>query len=415
MNTIRKIILSAAMLACAPAVLAQNVKIAYIEPLSGGMANVGELGAKNLGFIIDEINAKGGVLGGRKFELVTFDNKLSPQESLVALKSAIDQNIQYITQGNGSSVAAALIDGVNKNNDRNPDKRVVFLNHSAVDPDFTNSKCSFWHFRFDANSDMKMAAITDAIKKDTKVKKVFLVNQDYSHGHQVTKAAKAMLKQKRPDVQIVGEDLHPLAKVKDFAPYVAKIKSAGADTVITGNWGADLTLLIKAAKDSGLDAQWYTYYAGGFGFAPAVGDAGVGKVKAVVEWHANVPNPKAEAFYASYKKKYPDAKDEFFYYRMKNMMELLAKAMEQAKSTDPLKVAQALEGMKYQADMGEVEMRKDDHQLIQPLFIGTMAKAGTPGVKHDLEGSGYGFSNDIQVPPKDTALPTTCKMKRPSK
>ena len=142
----------AASLASTGAPAADTIKLAYLEPLSGGMANVGEEGAHNFQFVIDQLNAAGGALG-RKFELVPLDNKLSPQESLIQLKTIIDQKIQYVTQGQGSSVAGALIEALNKHNERNPESRVLFLNYAAVDPDLTNSKCSFWHFRLDANTD----------------------------------------------------------------------------------------------------------------------------------------------------------------------------------------------------------------------------------------------------------------------
>ena len=400
-------------------VLAQSsdtVKIAYIDPLSGFMANVGEIGVKNFRFIIDQINAKGGVLGGKKLELVTFDNKLSPQESLVALKAATDQGIQYITQGNGSSVAGALIDAVNKHNERNPKNRVLFLNYAAVDPDFTNDKCSFWHFRFDANSDMKMEALTNMMKDDKSIKKVYLINQDYSFGHQVARAAKEMIGKKMPGVQIVGEDLHPLAKVKDFSPYIAKMKAADADTVITGNWGNDMSLLVKAARDAGLGATFWTYYGGGLGTPGAIGEGGLGRIKQVTEWHNNVTNADMEAFYDAYRQKYAsDPKDEWAYYRVKNLVEMFAKSVNQAKSTDPVKVAYALEGMKYSGSLDEVVMRKEDHQLIQPLYISTMQKKGTSGVPHDVEGSGYGFRTDRLITANDTVLPTSCKMQRPAK
>ena len=95
---------------------------------------------------------------------------------------------------------------------------------------------------------MKMEALTTYIKDRPDVKKVYLINQNYSLGQQVSRAAKEMLARKRPDVKIVGDDLHPIGQVKDFSPYIAKIKQSGADTVITGNWGPDLALLIKAAK-----------------------------------------------------------------------------------------------------------------------------------------------------------------------
>ena len=91
-----------------------------------------------------------------------------------------------------------LIDAVQKHNDRNPGQTILYLNYAAVDPDFTNSKCSFWHFRFDANSDMKMEALTTYMAKDPKIKNVYLINQNYSFGQAVTRAAKEYLARKRP-------------------------------------------------------------------------------------------------------------------------------------------------------------------------------------------------------------------------
>lgn len=248
-----------------------TIKVAYIDPLSGPFANVGDAGAKHFSYMFERVNAAGGVLGGKKFELVTFDNKSSPKESLVVLRNVIDQGIQYITQGNGSHVAGALIQAVEKHNRRNPDSPILFLNYAAVNPALTNEQCSFWHFRFDANSEIKLQAITDFIKDQPSIKKVYLINQDYAHGHVISKVTKEMLAKKRPDIEIVGDDLHPIGKVKDFSPYVAKIKASGADTVITGNWGNDLSLLVKAGRDAGLDVDYLTYYGGGLGAPSAIG------------------------------------------------------------------------------------------------------------------------------------------------
>jgi len=134
---------------------ADTVKIAFIDPLSGLMAPVGQNQLKSWQYVADVANQKNWA-GAHKFEVVGFDNKLSPQESLTILKQAVDQNIRYIVQGNGSSVGLALEDAVAKHNERNPGKEIVYLNYAAVDPDMTNSKCNYWHFRLDANSDMKM-------------------------------------------------------------------------------------------------------------------------------------------------------------------------------------------------------------------------------------------------------------------
>jgi branched-chain amino acid transport system substrate-binding protein len=410
-------------------VYAQTVKIAYIDPLSGAFANVGQAGLKQFQFVADDIN-KRNLTGGPKLEIVGFDNKTSPQESLNVLKKVIDDGIRIITQGNGSNVAGALIDAVQKHNDRNPDKSILYLNYAAVDPDFTNSKCSFWHFRWDANSDMKMEAMTSYMAKDPKIKNVYLINMNYSFGQAVSRAAKADLARKRPDVKIVGDDMHPIGQVKDFAPYIAKMKAANADTVITGNWGNDMSLLIKAAKDAGFNAPFYTYYGGGLGALAAVGEAGEGKVKQITEWHANVVPNKTEKFANSFNAKFGGPPDylTFYYLRVNNEMYMLAEAIKQAKSTDPKAIALKLEGMKYPGDMGEVEMRAADHQLIQPLYISTVHKAyhdpkskdpkdpkkGTDSqVKYDQDNSGFGFKTDARIDAYVSAQPTSCQMKRP--
>jgi branched-chain amino acid transport system substrate-binding protein len=395
-----------------PALAAGPIKIGYLDPLSGPFANVGEHGTREAMLAMESVNSAGGVLGGAKFELETFDSKSSPQEALISLKQMTDQGIRYFFMGNGSNVAIALSDAVTKHNTRNPDQSILFLNYGAVDPSLTNDKCSFWHFRFDADTDMKMQALTNYMGQQKSIKKIYLINQDYAFGQGVSRAAKAMLAQKRPDVEIVGDDLHPVGKVKDFAPYVSKIKASGADTIITGNWGNDLSLLVKAAKESGLKAEFYTYYAGIVGGPTAIGQAGE-DVRQVSMWHNNVGDTGSNALAESYRKRFPDAKDDFFFLSLKNGMEMLAKAMNQAKSTDPVKVAKALEGMKYQGITGEVEMRSDNHELIQPLFISSFVKAGSKGVKYDVERTGMGFKTEGRVEAKDTALPTTCKMDRP--
>jgi len=390
-----------------------QLRIAYIDPLSGAFANVGEQGLKHFQAMADEINAKGGI-NGQKVEVIGFDNKVSPQESLNQLKRVIDMDIRYITQGNGSSVAGALIEAVNRHNERNPGKEILYLNYAAVDPAFTNEKCSFWHFRFDANSDMKMESLTSWMAQNKNIKKVYLINQDYSFGHAVKKAAREMLARKRPDIQIVGDDLHPLGKVTDFAPYVAKMQQAGTDTVITGNWGQDMSLLIKAAKDAGFKGDFYTYYAGGLGALPAMGESAVGHVKQVTEWHVNVLPSSFEKGSQDFKKKH---NIDFYYMRVRTAMLMFAEAGKRAKSNDPKALAYALEGMKFDTPTGEVEMRKTDHQLIQPLYLSTVFKQASKGgpkeVKYDIEGTGLGFKTDAKLEAYTSAQFTSCNMTRP--
>ena len=403
------------LLACSAAARAQ-IKIGYIDPLSGLMAATGDHGLRELQFAASRINERGGILG-QKIEIVAMDNKLSPQESLTVLKGAIDSNIHFITQGNGSGAGLALQDAIQKNNDRDPSKAVVYLNYAAVDPDATNSKCSFWHFRFDANSEMKLEALTEFIKGKPDIKKIYLINQNYSHGQQVSRAAKEYLKRKRPDIEVVGDDLHPLGSVKDFAPYAAKIKASGADAVITGNWGNDMSLLIKAVKDTGGKVTFYTFYAGGIGSPTAIGEAGVGTVKQITQWHTSVVPNKIQKDMLDFHKKYANL--DYYYMQVRNELFMLAEAIRKVDSDDPLKVAYALEGMKYESPTGEVEMRATDHQLLAPLYISTIqktaAKGGPKEVTYDLENQGIGFLTDARFEPYVSAQPTTCQMKRPPK
>ncbi|HXN15291.1 MAG TPA: branched-chain amino acid ABC transporter substrate-binding protein [Usitatibacter sp.] len=386
---------------------AADFVIGYIDPLSGGAASAGLSAQKHMVYLADKINAAGG-LNGQKIQVLSYDNKVSPQESLIMLKKAIDEGARIVFQGNGSSVAHAITDAVLKHNERNPGKEVLFFNYAAIDPALTNEKCHFWHFRFDADVDMKMKALTEAIAKDPKIKKVYLINQDYSFGKAVAAAARSMLGVRRPDIQIVGDELHPLQKVQDFSPYVAKIKASGADTVITGNWSNDMLLLFKAGKDAGLSVNWYTYYGGGLGSVPAIGKDGVGHLKQVTEYHNNVL-PELPADEVGFHQRYTDKADEVFYWRLFNTFAMLDSAAKRAKSNDPVKLARALEGAKLSTALGEIEMRADNHQLLQPLFVSTLSDK----TRFDLEGSGLGFVTDAKIDAKDTALPTTCKMQRP--
>jgi branched-chain amino acid transport system substrate-binding protein len=395
----------------APLAQADTVKIAFIDTLSGTFAPVGQNELKSFQMLAETANQQKWA-GNNTLEFVGFDNKGSPQESLIQLQAAIDQGFRYITQGNGSGVALALIDAINKHNERFPGQEVVYLNHAAVDPDLTNSKCSFWHFRFDANSDMKMEALTTYMAKDSSIKKVYIIGQNYSFGQSVSRAAKEYLKQKRPDVEIVGDDLHPIGQVKDFSPYIAKIKASGADTVITGNWGADLSLLIRAARDADLKVNFYTYYAGTPGVPTAMGAAGAGRVKLITYWTPNNDTFSGKEIVESFKKKF---NEDFFEMDTYTIVEMLSKAIKDTNSVDPVKVAFDLEGMKAKTMNGDVEMRKADHQLQQDLYIATWTKTDGQAVRYDQENTGYGWRVDQKIDSNLVTQPTSCQMKRPNR
>lgn len=392
------------------------IRLALVESLSGPFANTGEAVSRNLLWAVERVNARGGVPlpgGARPLQLDRYDSKGQTEEALSALRAAIDNGAQAVLQGNSSATAAAILDAVDKHNERDARRRLLFLNYSAVDPILTNERCSFWHFRFDAHADMRIAALMAVFKEDRAVGSAYLIGQDYSFGQAVLRESRRRITELRPDVRIVGEELHPMGKVKDFAPYAVKIKASGAQAVFTGNWGNDLTLLVKAAREVGFEGKFYTFYGNALGAPAALGDAGVGKVIAVADWLPNVPTPESAAFYRSFRARFPNPADDYVHMRMQLMIEALAQSIAQAGSTEAAAVAARLENAKVSLAGRSGRMRAADHQFQQPLVVGLMDRQGTPGVTFDVEGSGYGFRVIKDIAPEVAELPTTCRMQRP--
>ena len=411
-----------AFAACLPVVaVAQSaapaVRIALIESLSGPFGNTGEAVFRNLVWATERVNARGGVKlpsGAQALHIERYDSKGQNEEALAALRSAIDDGIRVIAQGNSSATAAVLIDAINKHNEREPAKRVLFLNYSAVEPALTNEKCSFWHFRFDAHADMRMAALMDVLKDDKALKSIYLIGQDYSFGQSVLREARKQLAQQRPDVQIVGDELHPMARVKDFLPYAVKIKQSGAQAVLTGNFGNDLTLLVKAAKEVGFEGKFYTFYGNALGVPGVLAEAGVGKVIAVADWFPNTPGADSERFYQAFRQRFPKPQDDYVHMRMQLMVEALTQSIEKAGSTEAAAVARQLEKASVSVSGLAGAMRAADHQFQQPLRVAVMDRQGAPGVKFDVEGSGFGFRVIKTISQTGAEQPHSCQMNRPS-
>jgi len=408
--------LCAGMLPAVNAQPAPPIRLALVEGMSGDFANAGEAVFRNLLWAVERVNARGGVkLSGaaRFLQLDRYDSKGKNEEALSALRAAMDDGARIVLQGNSSATAAALVDAIEKNNERDPSRRVLFLNYSAVDPVLTNERCSFWHFRFDAHADMRVTALMEVMKNDAGLKRAYLIGQDYSFGQAVLRESKRQLATLRPDVRIVGEELHPIGRVKDFAPYASKILASGAQAVVTGNWGNDLTLLVKAAREAGFNGSFYTFYGNALGAPAAIGDAGIGRVVAVADWLPNVQTRESELFYRAFRERFPKPVDDYVHMRMQLLVEALAQALERAGSVDSVAVGRALENAQVSLAGQSGRMRATDHQFQQSLVVGVMDRQGSPGVKFDVEGSGYGFRVVRTIPAERAEMPTSCKMQRP--
>ncbi len=392
------------------------IKLALIEGLSGPFGNTGEVAYRNLLMATERVNQRGGVRlksGAHALQLQRYDSKGQAEEALSMLGAALQDGAGFVLQGNSSAVASVLIDGLQKHNERQPNQAALLLNYAAVDPALTNERCSFWHFRFDAHADMRMTALMSVMKTDKALQRVYLIGQDYSFGQSVLREAKRQLGVQRPDVEVVGEELHPMGRVKDFLPYMQKIKASGAQAVITGNFGNDLTLLVKAAKDAGFTGKFYTFYGNALGAPAAMGEAGVGQVLAVADWMPNVTGPESLKFYQGFKQRFPNPTEDYAHLRMHIMIEALVQALEQTGTTQAVPMALALEQIKLQRFGQSVAMRASDHQLQQPLVVGVMDRVGQSGVPFEVEGSGFGFRIVQSLTAAQVQMPTVCQMKRP--
>jgi branched-chain amino acid transport system substrate-binding protein len=213
----------------------------------------------------------------------------------------------------------------------------------------------------------------------------------------VQRDVKAYLAKLRPDVQVVGDELIPLGKIKDFAPYITKIKASGAQALITGNWGPDMNLLIKAGIDAGIDLRYYTMYAHLAGGAVAIGPGGDGKVRSVMSFNENIApeigNKEAEAWTKAFRDKYPF---DFYAAGFRTIFEYLQAATNKAGSVDPVKIALALEGLQLKDFLGYVTtMRKDDQRIIGEYFV-----APSEGREITIRKTGLGWGTEVTVLPR---------------
>ena len=407
-------LLSLFLISCEKKETSGPIKIAAIEPLSGPYAAVGKDLIDGIVFSASEINKNGGI-NGRMIEIVPMDNAMKAEKTTELLRKAIDDDIRFITQGGGSSHALNIIKQLEKYNSRNPGKEVLFLNHSAVTTSFTNDDCTFFHFRFDSNVDMKVAGLVSHMSKDNSVKKVYLFNQNYVYGQTFRETATRLLEKNAPNIEIVGDELiQPFGKVQDFNPYITKIKLSGADTVLTGNWGPDAYRFVNALKDAGLKVKMFGIYIS----APS-GMAAMGKNllynDVIVVKEFNPTNSNAPDWYKNYENEIikstemtPDAD------RLRFMLEMFKSAIEKANSFEPVDIAYALEGIEGRSvDGGKIFMRKDDHQIhfdMQALLVSEKVDQSIIYRSKDFDMS---YINVGNIPVEDITLDTSCKMKRP--
>lgn len=399
-----------ALMSTSVAVAADTFKFAMIDPFSGPAAIVSERIEKVLSFAVDKVNAEGGI-NGQQIEILTYDNKLSPQETAIQAQKAIEAGATILQTSVSSGNTFALVDFVKKHNRRNPDNKVIVFDGASHDPAITGSKCSYYSFSWVLNAEMKTRGLAAYIAGRKDVKKVFLLNAEGSSGASTRQSVLDMVGEARPDIEWVGDDIHPLQKITDFAPYIAKIRNSGAQAVITSDWGPDLALVLKAAGEADLDVEWFTYFTTGPGAPTAIAQAGLdGLVYSAFDGDAGIDNASLKAYEEAFRPVKGTSASPFP--GDTSAIRALAKAAKAAGSNDVDALVAALEGIEFETVYGApATVRPDDHQIITQMAISRLVPAGEGDL--DEEGTGWGWENVAVVPAEAITMPNTCEMDRP--
>jgi branched-chain amino acid transport system substrate-binding protein len=410
MRTIYSLLIVAALVVPSYCVFAvETNRVALIDALSGPHADIGFTSVRQYQEAIENVNSVGGT-PVFKLELVPLDDASSTEQALRSLELAIQQGIRYVAQGSNPEISIALVEAIAAYNSDNPNREILFLNFGDGAPELNNEKCSFWHFRFDASIAMKLQTLIAAIPDDGSVRTIYLLNQDDVWGHSASREALRILTATRPRIQIVGDEVHPAGEAQDFSAYLARISDSGADAILTADWGNDLIAFMQAAGRAGGGTRIYVASNSIAGVPAAIGAGGIDRVYAVFTWHSNIGENLLDEFAGAYGAKHNEEWSGLPSYISTQM---LVTAMQTTRSAEPLRVARILEGLSFLGASSPIAMRSDNHQLLQPLYVATLARAGTKGVNNAVGNTGLGWKTVLRKDFDQTQVRTTCEMQRP--
>lgn len=388
---------------------AEALRIAIIESLSGGQTSTGRPNVLGASYVIDKLNAAGG-FNGDKIVVTEYDNGGNTAGASAKFKQALADGVHIVIQGSSSAIAGQLSEDVRKHNLRNKGKEVLYLNVGAEAMELTGEKCHFHAFRFTTTAPMRVGALVRVMKEaGTLGGRVYSINQNYSWGQDMEAAIKGNAAAGR--YEVVETVLHEVNRIQDFAPFVAKIQAAKADTVITGNWSNDLLLLMKAAGASGLKARFATAFLDQPGNIGNAGDVALGHYVAHT-YNAEATDGVMAEDYKKVTGHYPAYVEPNTINGVKMLAEALKAVDFKGGAIDVDKIALALEGVTLTTDTGTQSIRKEDHQAYLPVVVSRVEA----GVKYPVDGTTLGFRPVKVLPSDQTIYPVqaSCKMTRPN-
>ena len=375
----------------------ETIKIGLIGPFSGAFRETGLSFHAGIKFAVKEQNAKGGLLG-KKIEIIRADSKFKPDvASKKALQLILEDKVHFIVSGGGSHEALAL------NRVATQHRTILIHNNQSADS-LQGMDFSRYAFRVFANN----YAMTSAMAQFMATKpyrKYYIVCPDYDYGHELSNEFKKQIEQYIPDAQIVGEDYHTL-KIRNFRPYIDKIKATKADVIFSGSFNADLYYLIRQARKHGLVPPFpiTTVYTLPRTYVRKEDAPGI---FSVVGYTMLVDTPENKAMVAKYDKqhKYSSSNEKWVDPPRGGIIvgwQMVFAAVEKAGSLDPEKIIETFEGFRYKSPVGWWHMRKCDHQVILPMFGMSAQAEPNPNYPSTIYGPDI-----VKIPAENTAIPAT--------
>lgn len=388
---------------------AEPLKIGIIESLTGSQTSTGRLYSTAVNYGVDIINSQGG-FNGEPIQVVEYDNAGGATGAADKFRQAIADGVDIVIQGASSAVAGQVTEDVRKHNLRNPGKEVMFINIGAEAMALTGDKCHFYHFRYTTTAPMRVNSLVKAMSEAGDLgTKVYSINQNYSWGQDMEAAIGAAASAN--DYAVVESVLHDVNKIQDFAPFVAKIKTATPDTVITGNWSNDLLLLMKATGDAGLKVRFGTTFLDQPGNVANAGDTALGHYIA-----NNYNNAAGDAAFAEdYKAAvghYPLFVEPQTIFAIGALGQALSSVDFDGGVINVTDIALALEEVTYEGPIGPISVRKEDHQTIRPVVVSKVVD----NPQYPADDTNLGFEPVSVIAGMDAIYPVqeSCTIKRPN-
>ena len=353
---------------------------AFLEPYKRGIE-----------MAVEEINAKGGVLG-KKLEVISRDDGANPGDAVrVAEELITREGVSMIAGTFLSNVGLAVTNFAAQ-------KKVLFLAAEPLTDKITWENGNKYTFRLRASTYMQVAMLMPATVA-AKKKRWALVYPNFEYGQAAVAAFKALLKAKQPDVEIVTEQATPLGKI-DAGAVAQAIDAAKPDALCNVLFGGDLAKFVREGNTRGVfkNRTVVSLLSGEPEYLdPLKDEAPAGWIVTGYPWD-KIKTPAHTAFVAAYQKKYndyPRLGSVVGYVTIKSAVAAIAKA----KSTDTEKLVAAFKGLKVDSPFGPFEYRAIDHQATMGCFVGKIALENGKGTMADFK-----YVDGASVMPSDAEV-----------